>query len=106
MRFLFVVLFNPSDNEKVGQEMEINETAYQHALAMNKGKTFSVEGGAEECFRYFVSCYDAAKQPVSLKDGAEAIRAVFDLSLVGPDSGFKPEDIAEAVAKKWGLKWK
>lgn len=49
--------------------MQINETAYQRALQMNKGKTFSTEGGADECFRYFISCYEAAKpsgQPVDL----------------------------------------
>lgn len=55
--------------------MSIDEKAYQHALAMNKGKTFSVEGGADECFRYFASCYEAAKlseQPVSIKVAAKA----------------------------------
>lgn len=46
--------------------MLINENAYQTSLAKNKGKTFSVEGGADECFRYFVSCYEAAKPPVSI----------------------------------------
>ena len=40
----------------------INEYAYQHALAMTNSKTFSVLGGADECFRYFASCYEAAKR--------------------------------------------
>lgn len=44
-------------------------------------------------------------EPVSIKDGAEAVKAVFDLSLVGPDSGFKAEDVAEALAKRWRLSY-
>lgn len=49
----------------------------------------------------------AFDQPVciSLNAGAEAVKAVFDLSLVGPDSGFKAEDVAKACAKAWGLKY-
>lgn len=39
----------------------IDEHAYRHALTMNKGKTFSIDGDADECFRYFINCYEAAK---------------------------------------------
>src|SRR5580658_7342493 len=40
---------------------------------------------------------------VDLSTGARAVKQVFDLSLVGPDTGFKAEDIAEACARAWGL---
>jgi len=38
----------------------IDEAAYQYALQQNKGKTFSMES-PDECFRYFVSCYEAKR---------------------------------------------
>jgi hypothetical protein len=43
---------------------------------------------------------------VDLGAGARAVKQVFDLSLVGPDTGFKAEDIAEACARVWGLQVK
>ena len=48
----------------------------------------------------------AMRQPapeVDIAVGAKAVRGVFDLSLVGPDVGFKAEDVAAAIAKAWDL---
>jgi len=47
--------------------MQIDEEAYQYALMKNKGKTFSVESG-DECFRYFLSCYEQAKQQPAITE--------------------------------------
>jgi hypothetical protein len=43
---------------------------------------------------------------VDLGAGARAVKQVFDLSFVGPDTGFKAEGIAEACARAWGLQVK
>jgi len=40
---------------------------------------------------------------VDISKGAETIRNLFELTLVGPDTGFKPEELAQALAKTWGL---
>jgi hypothetical protein len=40
---------------------------------------------------------------VDLDAGANAVKGLFELSLVGPDVGFKPEDVARAVANAWQL---
>lgn len=46
------------------------------------------------------------REIVSLDKCAEAVKQVFDLSLEGPDAGFKPDDIAEAVLKAAGAQWR
>lgn len=46
----------------------------------------------------------AYNRNVDLEVGAKAVKGLFDLSLVGPDVGFKPEDVARAVANAWQLK--
>lgn len=45
------------------------------------------------------------REIVSLDKCAEAVKQVFDLSLEGPDVGFKPDDISEAVLRAAGAQW-
>lgn len=88
----------------------IINTAVENGLVKEESYDPQVHGEAmagEWGLEYGDPCYVLVKRqppkPVSLKDGADAARSVFDLSLVGPDSGFKPEDVAEAIAKRWRL---
>jgi hypothetical protein len=59
---------------------------------------------AERDETWFLTIPLAEQPPIDIAQGAKAIRQFFNLTLVGPDTGFKPEELAEAVAKAWGLK--
>lgn len=88
--------------------MSIDEKAFKAAKKIfwsTKNISWWGHKNFENNLKYSIEAYEAAKAPVSIEAGTEAVKAVFDLSLVGPDSGFKAEDVAKACAKAWGVKY-
>lgn len=98
-----------SDGEPKLEWMDMESIVTQTITDMN-GKTHSFTVRKPESFdtelNYWKTRYkllESKNKSVSIKEGAEVVKFVFDLSLIGPDSGLKPEDIARAVAVRWGL---
>jgi hypothetical protein len=54
---------------------------------------------------YLAFSYLAYNHHIDIEDGARAVKSVFEMSLIPPDTGFSPTDIAKAVADAWKLKY-